>query len=120
MIASQARLFELLSSKSDIDHPLCEDCAQVLLNSLTRKLEETKRERDGYVAFEREIRKEQEREKAAGKSETELDEEIARLELKEAEAVKELKEAEAERIRLEQELEALYAEERKLEEEEEE
>jgi len=86
---------------------------------LTRKLEETKRERDGYVAFEREIRKDQEREKANGKSEKELDDEIAKLEIREAEAVKELKEAEEERIRLEQELEALYAEERKLEEEEE-
>lgn len=62
---STLRLFTLLSSRTELDHPICSDCTNVLLESLEKQLEETKRERDGYIAFEREVRKERE---AAGSS----------------------------------------------------
>src|ERR1700761_1047109 len=60
-IKSHSKLFALLSSHTDVDHPLCEECSHVLMTALAKQLEETRRERDGYLAFEREIRKERER-----------------------------------------------------------
>ncbi|KAG1746288.1 APG6-domain-containing protein [Suillus occidentalis] len=61
-LRSTMRLFNVLSTRSDIDHPLCAECTQILLSSLQRQLDETKKERDGYIAFEKEVRKERERE----------------------------------------------------------
>jgi beclin 1 len=117
-IQSHAKLFSFLSANSEVDHPLCEECTHVLYTALTKKLEETKRERDGYIAFEREIRKEKERSK--GKEEEDLKEVIEKLKREESKAMEELRGADAERIALEEELAALEEEERALEKEEEE
>ena len=43
------RLFEILSARSDIDHPVCVDCTELLVEGLERKLEASSRERDTYV-----------------------------------------------------------------------
>jgi beclin 1 len=50
-LRSTARLFNLLSTRTEIDHPLCAECTQILLTNLRKQLEETKKERDGYIAF---------------------------------------------------------------------
>ena len=63
-LRSTLRLFNLLSSRTEVDHPLCSECTQSLLEMLTKQLEETKKERDGYIAFEKEVRKGKERELA--------------------------------------------------------
>ncbi|KAF7321268.1 Glutamate-cysteine ligase catalytic subunit [Mycena kentingensis (nom. inval.)] len=114
---STVRLFNLLSARTDIDHPLCAECTQVLLNSLQRQLDETKRERDGYIAFEKEVRKERERD-AQGMSKEEAEKKIEKLKLDERLAIDQLKVAEQERMQLEDELRALEEEEKALEEEE--
>ena len=57
---SIVRLFTLISSRSDIDHPLCSECTSTLIEDLERKLSGTKRERDGYLAFEKDVRKHRE------------------------------------------------------------
>ena len=73
------RLFTLLSSHSELDHPLCADCTNTLRENLERKLEETKRERDGYLAFEREVRKNQDSVTANGLDEKKLEQRIQRV-----------------------------------------
>lgn len=115
------RLFNLLSSRTELDHPLCAECTHILVDNLSRKLEETKKERDGYIAFEKEIKREREREKEAKErgEGVENDERIIeQLKIEEKEVLEELKAAEAECATLEEELAELEREEQALEEEE--
>lgn len=50
-IESTTRLFEILSSRSDIDHPICTECTELLLSSLQARLTASTKERDAYIAF---------------------------------------------------------------------
>lgn len=50
-IESTTRLFEILSSRSDIDHPICTECTELLLSQLQNRLAESTKERDAYIAF---------------------------------------------------------------------
>ncbi|KAF8322225.1 APG6-domain-containing protein [Clavulina sp. PMI_390] len=112
------RLFTLLSSHSELDHPLCADCTNTLTENLERKLEETRRERDGYIAFEKEVKKSRESITASGLDEKKLEHKIQRLEQESLRAIADLRAAEQERIALEAEIAAIKEEEDALEEEE--
>ena len=46
-----ARLFEILSARSDIDHPVCVECTDLLVDGLQRRLANATKERDAYVDF---------------------------------------------------------------------
>ncbi|KAL8716725.1 MAG: hypothetical protein Q9225_005966, partial [Loekoesia sp. 1 TL-2023] len=50
-IESTTRLFEILSARSDIDHPICTECTDLLLSQLQSRLNSTTKERDAYIAF---------------------------------------------------------------------
>lgn len=50
-IESTTRLFEILSSHSDIDHPICAECTELLLDSLQNHLSASVKERDAYIMF---------------------------------------------------------------------
>lgn len=118
-LRSTMRLFNLLTTRTDIDHPLCAECTQILLSSLQRQLDETRKERDGYIAFEKELRKERERE-SQDMSRNEAEKRIENLKAEERIAVEQLRLAEREREQLDEELRVLELEERVLEEEEDE
>lgn len=45
------RMFEILSSRSDIDHPICVECTELLVDGLTKRLNVATRERDAYVDY---------------------------------------------------------------------
>ncbi|KAK4044474.1 autophagy protein Apg6-domain-containing protein [Parachaetomium inaequale] len=93
------KLFEILSARSDIDHPVCVDCTDVLLEELEKQLETTTRERDAYIAFLKEIQ-----------ASAPTDEEVRARE----DALREAQQAEAaareELLQLEREKESLDAE----------
>ncbi|KAJ7045471.1 autophagy protein Apg6-domain-containing protein [Mycena alexandri] len=116
-LRSTVRLFNLLSARTDIDHPLCAECTQILLVSLQKQLDETRRERDGFLSFGKEVRKERERD-GQGMSKEEAEKKIEKLKLDERLAIEQLKVAEQERVQLDEELHALELEEKSLEEEE--
>jgi beclin 1 len=116
-LESTARLFKLLSSRTELDHPLCAECTHLLISTLSKQLEEIKKERDGYLAFEREIKKERERERQVSSPEV-TERKIQRLKEDEKNAIDELKAAEIDRERLNEEIRALEREEMELEEEE--
>ena len=116
-LRSTARLFNLLSSRTDTDHPLCAECTQTLLSTLQRQLDETKKERDGYLAYEKELRREKERENQ-GSSKEDAEKKIEKLKLDERQVVEQLKEAEREREQLEEDLKQLELDEKALEAEE--
>ncbi|KAG9119266.1 autophagy protein 6 [Ceratobasidium sp. 392] len=112
-LAQTLKLHTLLSSRTDIDHPLCAECTSVLIAALTKQLEETKRERDGYIAFERDVRN------SSGTGDVKaMEARIEDLKLEERSALDELTEAEREKARLDRELEELEREEKELEEKE--
>jgi len=96
---------------------LCSECVQILLTGLRKQLEETKKERDGYIAFEKEVRKERERE-AQGLTREEAEKKIEKLRVEEALAIEQLLEAERERVQLDEELRLLELDEQALEAEE--
>lgn len=50
-IRKSSRLFDLVSSTSDIDHPLCEDCSDSLLNLLEQQLSQAEEECMEYKQF---------------------------------------------------------------------
>ena len=50
-IESTTKLFEILSSHSDIDHPICTECTEILLSSYQSRLSAATKERDAYIAF---------------------------------------------------------------------
>ena len=45
------RMFEILSSRSDIDHPICVECTELLIDGLKKRLTVVTRERDAYVDY---------------------------------------------------------------------
>ncbi|KAI0036963.1 autophagy protein Apg6-domain-containing protein [Vararia minispora EC-137] len=118
-LRSTQRLLNVLSSQTDIDHPLCSECTHALLTTLSRQLDETKKERDGYIAFEKEVKREKEREKD-GIQKEEAEKRIRELDEEERVAIEQLRAAERERAQLEEEMRALELEEKALEEEEDE
>lgn len=50
-IESTTKLFEILSSHSDIDHPICTECTDLLLSSYQNRLNAATKERDAYIAY---------------------------------------------------------------------
>ena len=54
-IEVSTRLFEILSSRSDIDHPICTECTELLLNGLHSRLAASTKERDAYINFLKEL-----------------------------------------------------------------
>ncbi|KIW32434.1 uncharacterized protein PV07_03983 [Cladophialophora immunda] len=44
-------LFAILSSHSDIDHPMCQECTSMMLSQYATRLSSANRERDAYAGF---------------------------------------------------------------------
>ncbi|AEO54079.1 hypothetical protein MYCTH_2296191 [Thermothelomyces thermophilus ATCC 42464] len=109
------KLFEILSARSDIDHPVCVDCTDVLLEELQKKLEITARERDAYIAYLKELQ-------AGAPTDDEVraqEEALRRAREAEAAAREEIRQLEREKEALDAELLALEEESRQLDAEEE-
>lgn len=109
------KLFEILSARSDIDHPICVECTDLLVEEMQKKLEITTRERDMYVNYLRQLQ-----------SDAPTDEELRAQEIAlqrakadEASALAELRRLEQEKTALDAELLALEEESRQLDSEEE-
>ncbi|KAL2818143.1 autophagy protein Apg6-domain-containing protein [Aspergillus granulosus] len=50
-----SRLFEVISSRSDIDHPICTECTEMLVEGLQQRLVSATKERDAYITFLRNL-----------------------------------------------------------------
>lgn len=49
------RLFEIVSARSDIDHPICVECTELLVDGLQKRLAGATKERDAYISFLRSL-----------------------------------------------------------------
>jgi beclin 1 len=45
------RLFDIMSSRSEIEHPMCYECTEILTDSLKKQLSDASKERDCYIDF---------------------------------------------------------------------
>jgi hypothetical protein len=69
-----AKLFDAISGRSDIDYPMCTECADTMLEMMGGKHGEVKKERDGYLEFIKTLQSEGQitpEEKAAAEKELE-------------------------------------------------
>lgn len=114
-LARHEQLYAVLSSRSDIDHPICAECASILLTGLSAKLANATRERDAYALFLKTLQQ------AANKHQDDggtIQKELDGLRKEEEEAYEQLLTLEKEKRDLEDELADLEDENRELEREE--
>ncbi|KAF2831364.1 APG6-domain-containing protein [Ophiobolus disseminans] len=108
------RMFEILSARSDIDHPICVECTELLVDGLQKRLGVVTRERDAYVDYLRRANTDvpsAEEVKAA-------DAALKAAKKSEAAAISNLEKLEADKAELDAQLAALESESRQLDQEE--
>ena len=113
-VTRSERLFEILSARTDVDHPICMECSELLVEGYAKRLQVVTKERDAFVEFLKRVNAEipTEAEQEAQQ------EELRRLEEEDAEALRELEELERERAEVEAETKRLEEESRELDKEE--
>lgn len=109
------RLFEILSARSDIDHPICVECTDMLVEGLQKKLDIASKERDAYVKHLKQVQANQPSQEDI-KSQQEA---LRKAQKDKTAATEELKKLEKEKDALDDELLALEEESRQLDKEEE-
>lgn len=107
------RMFEILSARSDIDHPICVECTELLVEGLQKRLGVATRERDAYIDYLRrantdvpsadEVKAAQASLKAAHQAEAAAIANLEKLELEKADLDRQLIALEAESRQLDQE-----------------
>ncbi|KAI9478225.1 MAG: autophagy protein Apg6-domain-containing protein [Benjaminiella poitrasii] len=110
------RVFQIMSSKSSVDHPMCQECTDILLETLERQMSDVSRERDCYIEFLKKVKDS----RVTKEEEEELEKQVDELKLAEQEASEELRKLEEEEEKLDKELEALENEMKELDRQEEE
>lgn len=50
-IKSLDQVFQILSTNQDVSHPMCKDCARLLVNSYKHKFDQSQKEKDAYLGF---------------------------------------------------------------------
>ncbi|GBC03299.1 hypothetical protein RclHR1_05060002 [Rhizophagus clarus] len=104
------RLFDIMSSRSEIEHPMCYECTDILIDSLKKQLSDASKERDCYIDFLKKVN-----ESVISDSEKiSLQKEIQEIKSNELAAIKKLKDIENESNALKKELAALEEEEKEL------
>ncbi|KAF2201467.1 APG6-domain-containing protein [Delitschia confertaspora ATCC 74209] len=104
------RMFEILSARSDIDHPICVECTELVVDGLQKRLTIATKERDAYVDYLRrantDVPSEEERQAALSA--------LKSARKKEAVAKSNLEKLEQEKAELDTQLAALELEAREL------
>ncbi|ORY07460.1 APG6-domain-containing protein [Basidiobolus meristosporus CBS 931.73] len=109
------RLAEVMSSRTDVDHPLCQECTEMLLDSMSEKLNQLSKEYECYKKFIEKIDSE------AGEDfdQEALTKEIAELDKQQQTAVESLEKMDQQLVGLKEELSALEQEAQQINEMEE-
>lgn len=114
-LRTTGKLFDLMSAKSDVDHPLCQECADMLLDALAKQLRDVSRERDCYIDFLRTVNS-----NIASDAEMEaLENDIKLIQEDESTSVQALRDIEEQQKRVREEIALLELESLELDKEEE-
>jgi len=100
-LTTLSNIFGVLSSKNEIDYPVCKDCAQILLDQMKVQYDRSSRERDVYIQF---LQKLQNKEAPVIPKSQESIDEINRLQKQERELLDELVSLEQEKSELDGEI----------------
>lgn len=114
LLRRSERLFEVLSARTNIDHPICQECSELLVEAYTRRLANATRERDSFVEFLKKVNAQVPA--AAEQDAREAD--LRGVEDEDAMALDELEELEQTRADMDAEIKRLEGEARRLDEEE--
>ncbi|KAL1927952.1 hypothetical protein VTP01DRAFT_3357 [Rhizomucor pusillus] len=95
-----SRLFNVMSSKSSVDHPMCQECTDMLLEMLEKQLEDVGRKRDCYIDYLKKVKESQ----VSDEEEKELQKQVNELKLAEQDALKEVEQVQQEHDELAKEL----------------
>lgn len=109
-----AELFDIISNNGDVDHPLCEDCTDTLLDGMDQQLKLAEDEAQEYQAYLQKLENESEDESRV----KELVEELEKLQAEESSLREELEELKKEEVTATAQLKAQKEERAKLEDEE--
>ena len=109
----QQKLFDALSAQSEVDHPLCAECADAWFASMNRHVEAQRRERDLLIRYEKEVREKLEQAEKSGEQDR-LRETVERLKSEEDALIGQLLRSERRKEELAEEMAALDREEREL------
>lgn len=109
------KLHEILSSRSDIDHPVCVECTEMLVDELQKKLDAANKDREAYVGYLKEMQAEAPTDEELKASE----EDLKKARKSEAEAMELLEQLEQEKAQLNEQILRLEDESRNLDAEEE-
>jgi beclin 1 len=110
-----SRLFEILSARSDIDHPICVECTEMLVDGLQRRLDAATRERDAYSGYLKQVNADVATEEEVKESQ----ETLAKAQADEAKAIEELIKLEKEKAAVDEEIVDFEGEAKALDSEEE-
>ena len=110
-----ASLFDMLSDNSSVDHPLCEECTDTMLQYLEQQLDQAEQDSQQYQEFLTSLSNETEESSNLGQLQVELDS----LKLEEQELVQELETLKQENEKIDSELEVQTQGKERLEEQEE-
>ena len=113
-IETTNRLFEILSARSDIDHPICSECTELILSGLQGRLVASCKERDAYITFLMDISNSAPTSSEIKQTESDL----ASAKVIDEKTLRELEVLEREKATLEDEIADLDAESRALDHEE--
>ncbi|KAK9387020.1 autophagy protein Apg6-domain-containing protein [Lipomyces mesembrius] len=109
------RIFDIVSSKTDLDQPICSECMELLVEGLKQQYIEIVRDRDAYAEFLKQVQNETPSPEVQAAAEKEL----AEISKQQEEVIAELRKAEEERKKVEAEIEELEKQSKQLSSEEE-
>ena len=100
------QLFDILSDQSDVDHPLCEECADFVIDQMDHQLRQLEDESKEYNDYLTSLQSEQNTEQVVTEDEiNELTEKLKSLETIEKQLIEELKETNEHQKKMDEELE---------------
>jgi beclin 1 len=104
-------IFDVLSSRTDIDHPICNECTDTLIQGFQKRLTNVTKERDAYIEFLRQANADIPSEDEVKQAEKEYQ----KAKKQEEQAFAELRQLEEQQKLLEEEIQALDQDVRDLE-----
>ena len=109
-----SRLFNVMSSRSSVDHPMCQECTDMLLESLDKQLVDVGLERDCYIEYLEKVKDG----RISDEELKELEQQVTELKLAEQDALADLAKAREDHEAVTKEMEELEAEMKVLEDRE--
>ncbi|KAK9369685.1 autophagy protein Apg6-domain-containing protein [Lipomyces kononenkoae] len=109
------RIFDIVTSTTDLDQPICSECLELLVEGLKQQYIEIIRDRDAYAEFLKQVQSEI----PSSEDQAAAEKELGEISKQQEEVIAELRKTEEERKKVEAEIEELEKQSKQLSKEEE-